>query len=807
MNRHICIHGHFYQSPMENPWLEEIELQDSAYPYHDWNQRITAECYAPNTASRILDPERRIIDIVNNYSRISFSFGPTLLIWLERNKPDIYGAILEADHISREHFSGHGSAMAQCYNHMIMPLANARDKRTQIIWGLRDFEQRFGRKPEGMWLPEMAVDLESLDIMAEQGIRFTVLAPCQARQVRKMRGQQWHDVREGRIDPKLPYQCRLPSGRSIALFFYDGPISRDIAFQDVLDNGENFARRLLSGFSDRPHHQLLHIATEGEIYGHHHKLGDMALAYCLYYLEKNNLAKITVYGEYLETHPPEHEVEIFEHTSWSCVHGVERWRNNCGCHTGAPSEWDQNWRSALRGAMDWLRDNLIRIYEDRISQYVEDPWQARDDYISVILDRSRENAKGFFSKHAVAEFSVEEKIIILKHLEMQRHAMLMYTSCGWFFDDISGPESVQVMQFAARAMQLAEEVSSLSLEDTYISLLERASGNVPEYQNGARVYEELVKPVILDLLRVGVHYAISSLFDEYSATKHIYCYTVNNKIYEREEAGKQKLALGKTDIHSEITWEEKVISFVILHLGDHNFLGGVREYMGEDAFVEMRQGIEDAFLRSDISGVLRLVEQYFDTGDCSLWHLFKDEQRKVLNQILDETLKEVEGSLRQINEHHYSIIQVMRQLRVPLPRTLALIEELMLNTGLFDLLEGKKIDIPGLQKLIEKIREGAFNVDRTTLNFLVSNKVNAMMGKFASHPQDSSLLEAAESLLWSLQPLSLKLDLWEAQNIYFSIGKQLFSEMKERADAGDEKAGKWMARFMDFGDHLKVRII
>ena len=242
MSRFVCIHGHFYQPPRENAWLEEIEVQDSAAPYHDWNERVSAECYAPNAASRILDTRDRIVDIVNNYASISFDAGPTLLSWLESSSPDIYRAILDADKEARARFRGHGTAMAQAYNHIIMPLATSRDKRTQVIWGIRDFESRFCRKPEGMWLPETAVDLESLDIMAGEGILFTVLAPHQALQVRSLGGGEWRDASRGRIDPKKPYLCRLPSGRTIALFFYDGPISHDIAFGDLLRNGEDLAK-------------------------------------------------------------------------------------------------------------------------------------------------------------------------------------------------------------------------------------------------------------------------------------------------------------------------------------------------------------------------------------------------------------------------------------------------------------------------------------------------------------------------------------------------------------------------------------
>ncbi len=418
MERYICIHGHFYQPPRENPWLEEIELQDSAYPYHDWNERINAECYVRNTASRFLDKDERITDIVNNYSNISFNFGPTLLYWMERHKPAAYEAIIEADKLSSKRFSGHGSAIAQAYNHMIMPLANRRDKYTQIIWGIRDFQKRFGRFPEGMWLPETAVDIETLEVLAELGINFTLLAPRQAKSVKKLQNEDVAcDVSGERVDPTMPYLCNLPSGRSINIFFYDGPISKDVAFGGLLNSGEAFANRLISAFRDhREWPQIVHIATDGETYGHHHSFGDMALAYCLHYIESRNLAKVTNYGEYLEKHPPTHEVQIIENSSWSCIHGVERWRDNCGCNSGMNPGWTQKWRKPLREAMDMVRDTVIPIYEKELSKYFGDPWGARNDYINIIHDRSQENIENFIKNHATSKLSKGEKGKALKLL-------------------------------------------------------------------------------------------------------------------------------------------------------------------------------------------------------------------------------------------------------------------------------------------------------------------------------------------------------------------------------------------------------
>jgi len=807
MNRYICIHGHFYQPPRENPWLEEIELQDSAYPYHDWNERITSECYAPNTASRILDPDKRIIDIVNNYAGISFDIGPTLLSWIQLHHPDVYQAIIEADRISRKRFSGHGSAIAQAYNHIIMPLANSRDKRTQVLWGIRDFEYRFKRMPEGMWLPETAINLETLDVLAEHGIGFTILAPRQAQRVREIGKEEWGDVNGEEIDPIMPYLCRLPSGKTINLFFYDGLIAHDVAFGGLLNNGTSFADRMIGGFSDTEEPQLVHIATDGESYGHHHRYGDMALACALHHIESGKLADLTNYAEYLEKHPPTHEVAIIENSSWSCAHGVERWRSDCGCNTMANPGWDQEWRAFLREAMDWLRDNLIPIYEREIALYVQDPWQARDDYIMVILNRSAQNVEAFLSRHVIRELSEKEKVKVLKLLEMQRCAMLMYTSCGWFFDEISGIETVQVMRYASCAIQLAKEVGGEDLESGYLDILKRAESNIPDFENGVQVWETFVKPAALDLLKVGAHYAISSLFEEYPETINIFCYTAESEIYDLNESGIQKLAVGKARIHADITGEEQLVCFAVLHFGDPNLIGGVREYMGDDCFALMRQEITDAFTKSDIPEVIRLMDRHFETHGYSLWRLFKDEQRKVLNQILEPILSEIEAYSSQTYEQHYPIMQVMRDLRIPLPKALAATAEFVLNTDLRKSLETEELDLEYLQKLVEEAEKWSFELDRTTLGFVASQRINSLMEKLSLTPEDVSLLKRIETIFRILSALSLELNLWKTQNIYFSISKQLNGGMRERVERGDETAKKWVGHFDNLQDYIYMRCV
>jgi len=493
--RYLCIHGHFYQPPRENPWTGEIDRQEDAAPYHDWNERVTAECYRPNTAARLVDAQGRVVRAVNTFGRMSFNMGPTLLAWMERHAPDVYAAVLTGDRESRQRFAGHGAAIAQAYNHMILPLANPRDKVTQVRWAIRDFVHRFGRMPEGLWLPETAVDLATLEVLADHDIRFAILAPHQARRVRAAGPgtEEWRDVGAGGIDPTTAYIQHLPAGRTIALFFYDGPIARAVAFEGVLQSGEQFVQRLLGGFhDDRPWPQLVHIATDGETYGHHHRFGEMALAYALLAAADAG-APPTVYGQFLAGHPAAAAVEIAENTSWSCVHGVERWRSDCGCNSGRHPGWHQRWRGPLREALDWLRDALAPLFEARAGEMLADPWAARDDYIDVLLDRAGPGAERFFAQHAGRPLGDSERNVALGLLEMQRQAMLMYASDGWFFDDISGIETVQLLRHAARAVDLAEQFGGAALEPELLRRLGAAPSNVPAAGDGARIYAQEVR--------------------------------------------------------------------------------------------------------------------------------------------------------------------------------------------------------------------------------------------------------------------------------------------------------------------------
>jgi alpha-amylase/alpha-mannosidase (GH57 family) len=807
MNRHLCIHAHFYQPPRENPWLEDVELQDSAYPYHDWNDKITEECYRQNAASRILDPERRIIDIVSNYSQISFDFGPTLLIWLERHAPEVYRSVIEADKKSIETFSGHGSAIAQAYNHIIMPLANSRDKYTQVAWGIYDFEQRFGRKPEGMWLPETAVDMETLEILAQHDIRFTILAPHQAKRLRRIGGQEWKNVERNELDTTRAYLCRLGSGKVINLFFYHQPTSQDVAEGRILQNGEVFAKKLLWILEANPEHgRLANIATDGETYGHHYRCTDMALAYCLHFIMTNNLAKITVYGEYLEKFPPQYEVQIYENSSWSCSHGVERWRSNCGCNYGRFPSGKQQWRAPLREAMDWLRDRLAPLYESKIAEYVTDVRRVRNDYISVVNDRSPQNVQSFLQKSAGRELSFDEQVAVLKLLEMQRNTMLMYTSCGWFFDDICGIETVQIMNYASRAIQLAKEVNGDDFEPGFQEILQKASTNVKEFANGRDAYLALVKPNSIDLNRVAAHLAISSIFDEYPQETDVYCYSATVESYERVDAGIQIAATGRAAVQSDVVLEKHYVDFAVLHFGDHNLIAAVNARMDDEAFSNMRRDLENAFIKGDTTEVIRIMNIFFRGNNYSLWHLFKDQQRRILYRLLETTWQEIEASFRHIYEHNYTIMQIMRGMNMPLPKALSTPAEFVLNEDLRRTIQEEDVDIKRLKSFTREAMRLQLKLDETTLRFEVSRKINNMMERLKNSPHNIEMLEKVGAILQVLSAMVDELDIQAAQNALFAISKTTYPQINDKASSDDEASKKWVRSFRNLAQYLNVKV-
>lgn len=801
MERYICIHGHFYQPPRENAWLEYVETQDSAYPFHDWNERVTAESYGPNSASRILDERGRVAEICNNYAKISFDFGPTLLSWLETSSPDTYQAIIESDKESMRNFGGHGSAIAQAYSHLIMPLANRRDKITQVIWGIRDFEHRFGRKPEGMWLPETAVDNETLDIMAGQGVKFTILSPHQAAKIRRIGTRHWRRVPGNIIDPSMAYQINLPSGRKLAVFFYDGPVSHAIAFEDILQNGDNFARRLASSFSEkRTWPQLMHIATDGETYGHHRRFGDMALAYALRQIERNKLARLTNYGEYLANHPPTYEVAINENTSWSCAHGVERWRSNCGCRIGTSPAWNQVWRAPLRASMDWLRDALAPEYQKMAVKCLKNPWLARDDYIDVILDRSPEKVNKFLAEHCRRKLNQTEEVTVLKLLEMQRHAMLMYTSCGWFFDELSGIEAVQIMQYAGRAAQLADELFAGSgIESALLDRLSLAKSNVPEQGDGRRIYEKFVRPAGVDLSRVAAHLAVSSLFENYARQADVYCYQVNFENYHSRDCGKGKLSLGQATITSTVTRESANISFGAFNSGGDNVSATVGEAMTEDALKPMVSKIVQACKTADFSKVSRLLIEHLSSPTYTINDLFPDERRRLLDRVLGKAISEIEAAYHQMYGHYYPMGFAGTNVFPPNARQAA---NFLLNSGLRLAFTEDPLRLERIRHLLQDAREWHTELDTVGLSYLVQRLLEKMMGRFAAAPQDAALRKDITAAAEMLPALPFPVDLWKVQALYYRILKADYPSFQKMGD----KTGEWLEQFVLLGQRLSMDV-
>lgn len=797
-NKYVCIHGHFYQPPRENAWLEVIEVQDSAHPYHDWNERITAECYEPNATSRILDQGGVIKNIVNNYSRISFNFGPTLLSWMEEYARETYDAILQADRESILNFDGHGSAIAQVYNHIIMPLANRQDKLTQIIWGIRDFEYRFRRKPEGMWLAETAVDTETLELLAAEGIKFTILAPRQAKAVKKKDGSDWVNVDERSVDTTKAYQCKLPNGSSIALFFYHGDISQGIAFNGLLYDGKGFAERLLNTIdktSKSP--QLVHVATDGETYGHHHKHGEMALAFCLDYIDKGDQARLTNYAQFLTLFPPEDEAMIIEDSSWSCVHGVERWRSNCGCNTGKPG-WHQQWRKPLRESLDWLRDEVMVIFEREGAKVLHDPWAARNDYIHVVLKRTDENIRKFLKEHALDETTSSNRI--MRIMEMQRHAMLMYTSCGWFFDEISGIETAQVMQYACRVIQLANQIGELELETEFIKRLEDAPSNVSSYGNGAVVYQKDVIPARTNLQRVGVHYAVASIFEEEPESLAVFNYKTSSESFIKKEAGEQKLVLGITHVKSLVTRSQKKFAFAVIYLGKHNIIANISLDMEPDKFASMQFRIIKAFEEGRLGEIIGLMQTYFGPEKYTIWHLFQDEKRKVLDLISQESMAELETSLRKSYNRDYPLINALATNNIPIPNTYKATFEYVLNADLVKCFKSEKINIKEMERIVAELARWNLKIeDPHRLSLLAGESIFKELKRIGAERDNIKRIQRLNRMFPILEKFKLEPNLHKSQNLYFEIS---IDNKKRNVQLEPE----WTDQFLLLGKNFGVKV-
>jgi alpha-amylase/alpha-mannosidase (GH57 family) len=702
---YVTVHGHFYQPPRENPYLDAIERQPSATPFHDWNERIHWECYRPNAFARVLNDRGEVVGIVNNYEYMSFNIGPTLMSWLKRYDVEVYQRILEADTKSSQRLNGHGNAIAQVYNHIILPLANERDKYTQIRWGKEDFRSRFGRDPEGMWLAETAVDYATLEALVAEKIKFIILAPSQAQRCRPCPTEddphsQWHEVGGNQIDPTRPYRCYLDSqeiGKKsqayIDIFFYDGPISRDMGFSDVVYNSHHFAGRVGAAIrGDHRQSQLISVATDGETFGHHKKGTEKTLAYAFIGEFPRHGWTVTNYAHYLSLNPPSWEVQLKPVTAWSCAHGVDRWQDDCGCG-GEGGVWHQKWRRPLRNALNWLRDQLIDVYEKHGSVLFRDPWQARDEYIHVMSDRSHANVSRFLSRHQTHELNAGEQVEALRLLEMQRHSLLMFTSCGWFFEEISRPEGTQILRYAARALELAGDVSGVQLEKGFLKRLILAPSNVEEFKHGADIYHKLVLTAQIGFKQVAAHYAITSLFNHRKNTvsgqdtdkqshgnyQRVYCYTAHELDYYKQRIGPLTMVVGHLQLVSDITWESENLIFAVLHLGGWDFHCCIQQFTGRRNYGEIKEKLLTALQQASVAHVILVMTQVFGGEAFSLQTLFAEERHRIMRLLSQETLARLDQLYTQAYRDNYSVIMAFHRDGLEVPRELQVAAEIALG--------------------------------------------------------------------------------------------------------------------------------
>jgi hypothetical protein len=648
-----------------------------------------------------------------------------------------------------------------------------------------------------MWLAETAVDIESLELLAKHKVKFTILAPRQAAAVREIGTKDWHPVNVASLDTRRPYLCHLPSGNTIVLYFYDGEISQGVAFSGLLNDGRKFAHRLLDAFADDTpgEPQLIHIATDGETYGHHHKHGEMALAYCLDYIEHQKTSRLTNYGEYLEKFPPLMEAQIHENSSWSCVHGIERWRDDCGCNSGGTPGWNQQWRKPLREAMDWLRDELAVLYEKEASKFIKDPWKARDEYINVILRRNDDTIRKFMREHCHVD--VEQKRV-LRLMEVQRNAMLMYTSCGWFFDELSGIETTQIMQYACRAIQLMTQITENNLEEEFLKRLEAAISNVPNLGNGRNIYNKFVIPSRTNLQRVGMHYAVASIFEEDPESFPVFNYTTQNEVFIRKEAGEQRLVLGVTRVKSNVTRSEKRFAFAVIYMGQHNIIGNISLDMEDERFYTMQLQMIQAFDEGRLGDIIGLMQTYFGPEKYTIWQLFQDEKRKVFSLITQQSMRDLEESLRRIYNRDYPLVNALANSDTPIPNAYRTTFEYILNADLIRCFLVDKINIRQVERIMNELAKWDLAIEDTgKVERLAGESIFKELKRIRAEGDNHKRIERLNRLFPLLRKFNISPKLYKTQNLYFEIS------VDNREHNGHSP--EWLKHFNTLGDNLGIK--
>lgn len=780
MTTALVIHGHFYQPPRENPWTELVEREPGASPFHDWNERIHAECYRPNAFARISDTHGRVERVVNNYARLSFNFGPTLLNWLERHQPETYRRVVEADGESALRRGGHGNAIAQGYHHAILPLCNERDRRTQIRWGLADFRRRYQREAESLWLPETACDDATLEALIEAGLRYVILSPYQAEAVRPSGSKEWQNVSDGRIDTTVPYKYlhRDGSGRSVAVFFYNGQIARGIAFEGLLASSHGLlgaCARAAGGGA-----RIVSVATDGESYGHHFRFGDRCIAYALEVEAERQGLRVTNYGEFLDDDEPTHEVRIKagldgEGTAWSCAHGLGRWMRDCGCNVAAPGGWNQRWRTPLRAAFDLLRDDLAPKFEEECGKLLRDPWLARDEYVELLTPGGSKHHEEFLLRHAARVLSDEERVRSLTLLEAQRAAMTMYTSCGWFFNDISGLEAVQTLRYAGRVVETMEALGLAPPIAAFLETLAEAKSNQLERPTGADIYLRTIAQSRVTPQRVAAHVAICNLIEpeEHESECESAGYSYRKLDFRKQRHGRVTLETVRLALEEAATGRRHEFALAAMHFGEIDYYCALRPFRSLQEFEETAAKLWSHLRTASLPVLLRVAQSEFGPEEFGLEALLPQGQGHLSRNVFGKLVARFMEEYEHLYEGNRRVIERLQEIGFQPPRELRLAAELTVGLRLEREIRGQRRGAGDYSAATEIARDAArygYRIDRTSVTRVFEETVTEAARLVVTRP-DAENISSARALIELGRELGLEANLERGQEIIYEAAR------------------------------------
>ena len=766
-NVFITIHGHFYQPPRENPWTEQIELQPSAQPFHNWNARINKECYKANCFARILNSENLIENIINNFQYISFNIGPTLMKWIKENSKETYYKILEADKNSIELYSGHGNAIAQVYNHTILPLAKNKDKHTQILWGIEDFKTHFKREPEAIWLAETAVNQDTIDVLVEFNLKYIILSPFQACKVRPLGKKKWTDVSTGNIDITMPYKQYSRDGRSINIFFYNHTISSAIGFEHLLTNSYLLVEKFQQFIWDANRPILISTCTDGESYGHHEKFGEMCLAHFIKHSSQKHGLTLTNYGQFLELYKPTHEVQIKsgfqgEGTAWSCAHGVGRWIRNCGCSDGGYPSWNQHWRTPLREAFNWLHDQILKAYQIKASHLLKDLQQAKNSYINIISNRNPENRREFLKKFCTKKnITDHESALIFRFMEALYQCQLLFTSCAWFFADISGLEPIQNLKYAARAIQLIKIYLKNDLENDFLNKLIFIKSNNASQGTAKDIYNKEVKSSIINYKMIVSNYAIVSFILNEFKPRKIYNYNIEPVNHEQRKNINKPLEKGMVWLHDNYTGEKLGYIYFLFPKSIRN----MRCYTlnNKENFEFNITTIET--IEQEIS--ILTNEKYYTIKD-----LFTDNREQIIKLAFSKQMKQTEKMLDKLYDKNIELLETFYETRLPIPKILKTLCEYVYSNKIDNTLikqDSQSLESEKIAETFKYANRLGFNVKSEKIQKDIDRLFKNQLYLLENGPNNEDYVKNILEILNLADSLSLSLDLDNYTNIVYKI--------------------------------------